>query len=83
MNIGLSFLSPLNMLFFPIVLLSIFSIQAHASKRSLPSGVVTCGDNRYTVSAITAAIDAGVRDMDEGNFPGKSAVCSHKKRDTY
>ena len=48
----------------------------HASpshmKRSLPSGVVTCGSNSYTASAITNAIDAGVDDMDEGDYPGKS-----------
>ena len=48
----------------------ISSIHASPLKRSLPSGVVTCGSNRYTVSAITAAIDAGVNDMDEGVYPG-------------
>ncbi|PAV18076.1 Ribonuclease ribotoxin [Pyrrhoderma noxium] len=47
----------------------ISSIHASPLKRSLPSGVVTCGSNRYTVSAITAAIDAGVNDMDEGVYP--------------
>ena len=39
--------------------------------RALPSGTVTCGDNKYSVSAIEAAIDAGVDDMDDGDFPGK------------
>ena len=39
-------------------------------ERSLPSGTVTCGDNRYSVSAIEAAINAGVEDMDDNDFPG-------------
>ena len=38
--------------------------------RSLPSGTVTCGSNKYSVSAIEAAINAGVKDMDAGNYPG-------------
>ena len=38
--------------------------------RSLPSGTVTCGKDNYSVSSITAAINAGVSDMNAGNFPG-------------
>ncbi|EJD07848.1 ustilago Sphaerogena ribonuclease U2 complexed with adenosine 2'-Monophosphate [Fomitiporia mediterranea MF3/22] len=48
----------------PVLLLSVSAAFA-----ALPSGTVTCGDNRYSVSAITAAINAGVRDMESGNFP--------------
>ena len=39
--------------------------------RALPSGTVTCGSNKYSVSAITAAINAGVKDLDSGNLPGE------------
>lgn len=41
------------------------------SLAALPSGTVTCGSDRYSVSAIEAAIDAGVQDMDSGNLPGQ------------
>ncbi|KAL5483573.1 hypothetical protein ACEPAI_8805 [Sanghuangporus weigelae] len=44
-------------------------LSALPALAALPSGIVTCGSNRYTVSAITAAINAGVRDMESGNFP--------------
>lgn len=51
--------------------------------RALPSGTVTCGSNKYSVSAITAAINAGVKDLDSGNLPGECAaflsVCSTLK----
>ena len=40
--------------------------------RALPSGTVTCGSNKYSVSAITAAINGGVKDMDSGYLPGQS-----------
>ena len=52
---------------------AVSSVHASPSplKRSLPSGVVTCGSNSYTASAITNAIDAGVDDMGEGDYPGK------------
>ncbi|KAL5521038.1 hypothetical protein ACEPAG_8960 [Sanghuangporus baumii] len=44
-------------------------LSALPALAALPSGVVTCGGNRYTVSAITAAINAGVGDMESGNLP--------------
>ena len=37
---------------------------------SLPSGNVTCGDNVYTVDEITAAINAGLTDLDDNNLQG-------------
>lgn len=46
------------------------AVIAAPSPRALPSGTVTCGDNRYSVSAIEAAIDAGVEDMEDGESPG-------------
>ena len=54
------------------LLKTIFSIllATSATLAALPSGTVTCGNNRYSVSAITAAINAGVKDMQSGNFPG-------------
>ena len=68
--------SSLNMLFSLGLIFSAAVSFVHAfpspMKRSLPSGVVTCGSNSYTASAITNAIDAGVDDMDEGDYPGKS-----------
>ena len=51
-------------------------VAAPPVSRALPSGTVTCGSNRYSVSAIEAAINAGVEDMDEGNFPGKQSLIS-------
>ncbi|KAI5117933.1 hypothetical protein M0805_009441 [Coniferiporia weirii] len=45
------------------------SLAAITSTTSLPSGTVTCGSNKYTDSAITAAINAGVEDMNSGNLP--------------
>lgn len=46
--------------------------------RSLPSGTVTCGSNKYSVSELTAAINAGIADMNSGNLPGQfiSGLCS-------
>jgi hypothetical protein len=38
--------------------------------RQVPSGTVTCGSNQYDGSAIEAAIDAGVNDMNNGYYPG-------------
>lgn len=52
-----------------LTLLSLAAFAFATPRPSLPSGTVTCGDNRYSVSAITAAINAGVKDMDEGDFP--------------
>lgn len=44
---------------------------------ALPSGTVTCGDDRYSVSAIEAAINAGVEDMNSDYYPGPySAIYS-------
>ncbi|TDL19072.1 Ribonuclease/ribotoxin [Rickenella mellea] len=35
---------------------------------TLPSGTVTCGSNRYIASELTAAINAGVKDLNSGNL---------------
>ncbi|KIP04074.1 hypothetical protein PHLGIDRAFT_76528 [Phlebiopsis gigantea 11061_1 CR5-6] len=43
--------------------------MAASLPRSLPSGTVTCGSNKYTASAITAAINAGVDDMNSDYYP--------------
>ncbi|EKM53271.1 uncharacterized protein PHACADRAFT_259503 [Phanerochaete carnosa HHB-10118-sp] len=51
------------------ILLSASAAMAASLPRALPSGTVTCGSNKYSVSAIEAAINAGVEDMDEGNLP--------------
>lgn len=55
------------------VVASLFAALASSAAvpRSLPSGTVTCGKNKYAVSAISAAINAGVKDMNAGNFPGE------------
>ena len=59
-----------------VKIVSFFALAAAAvlaapnAPRSLPSGTVTCGSNRYSVSAITAAINGGVKDMNSGNLPG-------------
>lgn len=37
---------------------------------SLPSGDVTCGDNVYAVSELTAAINAGIKDLNDNNIQG-------------
>ncbi|KAI0337974.1 Ribonuclease/ribotoxin [Trametopsis cervina] len=42
---------------------------ASLASRALPSGTVTCGSNKYAVSALTAAINAGVKDKNSGNLP--------------
>ncbi|TCD68871.1 hypothetical protein EIP91_009586 [Steccherinum ochraceum] len=47
-----------------VLLLAVSSAMA-----ALPSGTVTCGSNKYSVSAITAAINAGVKDQSSGNLP--------------
>jgi hypothetical protein len=54
-----------------VLLLSAATVLAAPTARALPSGTVTCGSNKYSVSAIEAAINAGVKDMDDGDFPGK------------
>ena len=38
---------------------------------ALPSGDVTCGDNTYTASELTAAINAGLDDMNNDNLQGE------------
>lgn len=53
------------------VLLAASAAMAASLPRSLPSGTVTCGSNKYSVSAITAAINAGVKDMDDDYYPGE------------
>jgi hypothetical protein len=35
---------------------------------ALPKGSVTCGSNVYTVSQLTAAINAGLKDLNSGNL---------------
>ncbi|KAI0796452.1 Ribonuclease/ribotoxin [Irpex lacteus] len=42
---------------------------ASIAGRALPSGTVTCGSNKYSVSELTAAINAGVKDLNSGNLP--------------
>jgi len=37
---------------------------------ALPSGDVTCGDNVYTVNELTAAINAGLKDLNNNNLQG-------------
>lgn len=55
-----------------IAVLAVSSAAAASlSGRSLPSGTVTCGSDKYSVSQITAAINAGVKDMQSGNLPGQ------------
>ncbi|KZV93953.1 Ribonuclease/ribotoxin [Exidia glandulosa HHB12029] len=54
---------------FVVAALSAALVSTAAVPRALPSGTVTCGRNKYAVSAITAAINAGVKDMNAGNFP--------------
>lgn len=39
--------------------------------RSLPSGTVTCGSNKYTSSELTSAINAGINYMKTNNLQGK------------
>ena len=46
------------------------AISVSVAFAALPSGTVTCGSNKYSVSAIEAAINAGVEDLDSGNLPG-------------
>lgn len=52
--------------------LLVLSAQAAVVKRSLPTGTVTCGSNEYTASELTAAINAGLEDMNSNNLQGKS-----------
>ena len=52
------------------VLVAASAAMAANIPRALPSGTVTCGSNKYSVSAITAAINGGVKDLDDGNLPG-------------
>lgn len=58
------------------VLLSASAVMAASLPRALPSGTVTCGSDKYSVSAIEAAINAGVKDQDDGDLPGKSDLSS-------
>ena len=61
-----------------VVLLSASAALAASLPRALPSGTVTCGSNKYSVSAIEAAINAGVEDQESGNLPGKSTESGKK-----
>ena len=56
------------------VLLAASAALAASLPRSLPSGTVTCGSNKYSVSAIEAAINAGVQDMNDDYYPGRLSV---------
>lgn len=51
--------------------LAVTLLSASAALAALPSGTVTCGSNKYSVSAIQAAISAGVKDKNSGNLPGR------------
>lgn len=51
------------------------ALSAAVALAALPSGTVTCGSNKYSVSAIEAAINAGVKDLNSGNLPG-GCFCS-------
>lgn len=53
------------------LLASVVAGLAASIPRSLPSGTVTCGSNKYSVSELTAAINAGIADMKSGNLPGQ------------
>jgi hypothetical protein len=53
---------------FCFALASLFTFALAA----LPSGDVTCGDNVYTVSELTAAINAGLKDLNSGNLQGET-----------
>lgn len=58
-----------------LVLVSSIAVSLALSiPRSLPSGTVTCGSNKYSVSELTAAIDAGLDDLDSGNLQGSIVV---------
>ena len=59
-----------------VILLSASAAMAASLPRALPSGTVTCGKDNYSVSSITAAINAGVSDMNAGNFPGATPAHS-------
>lgn len=54
-----------------VLLASVVAGLAATIPRSLPSGTVTCGSNKYSASELTAAINAGIADMDSGNLPGQ------------
>jgi len=43
--------------------------------RSLPSGTVTCSSNSYSPSDLTAAITAGIDDLNNGNLQGMLLYC--------
>lgn len=45
-------------------------LAASSALAALPSGTVTCGDNKYSVSELTSAINAGIKDLDDNNLPG-------------
>lgn len=45
-------------------------LAASSALAALPSGTVTCGDNKYSVSELQDAITAGLKDLDDNNLPG-------------
>jgi hypothetical protein len=49
---------------------AIFASAHPVLPRSLPTSTVTCGSNSYSPSELTAAINAGIEDMDNGNLQG-------------
>ncbi len=53
---------------------------ASSALAALPSGTVTCGDNKYSVSELTAAINAGIKDLDANNLPGECMRSGNPKR---
>lgn len=48
------------------------SASALPERRALPSGTVTCGSARYSVSQVVAAVDQGFTDFEEGREVGES-----------
>ena len=60
---------------FKLLLLSVFVSTTLAApslvEKDLPSGIVVCGRNAYSVDQIRDAIDTGVNDLNSGNLPGK------------
>lgn len=53
-----------------VLFASVAASLAATVPRALPSGTVTCGSNTYSASELTAAINAGIDDMNSGNLPG-------------
>ena len=46
-----------------------FVLAGLLARAASPSGTVTCGSHQYSPDAVEAAVNAGVEDMDNGDFP--------------